>query len=159
VTSAIEGFVCAGFTNEGKENAYTAGWLPAGDVEPVDLPDATLADFAGRWASGEEQHIDVSIVDGLLRVEGEATFGASFPERVESGRVNEGGISGDVLPVGNLAAWTDSYDGTTQAWIPGDADYTCTVRLWALPPFLAAADNGFCGGQGVSFTGIYARTD
>lgn len=159
VTSAIEGYVCAAFTNEGKENITTTGWLPADEVEPVTLPAAKPEDFAGHWGSGPEQFITVAVEGGRLLIDGEATFGATFPERVESGRVNEGGISADIVPAGNLAAWTDPNDGTTQPWVAGDADYDCAVRLWALPPFLVAASNQFCGGQGVTFTGVYAPTD
>lgn len=159
VTSVTEGYVCAAFTNEGKENITTAGWLPADEVEPVTLPAARPEDFAGHWASGPEQFITVVVESGRLLIDGEATFGAMVPERVESGRVNEGGISADLVPEGNLAAWTDPNDGTTQPWVAGDADYNCTVRLWALPPFLVAASNQFCGGQGVTFSGVYAPTD
>lgn len=159
VTSVMDGYVCAGFTNEGRENVTTAGWLPVEEVEPVTLPAAAPEDFVGTWGSGEEQDITVTIEDGLLKVSGEATFGAAFPERVKTGRVNVGAIYANVLPEGNVAAWTDPGDGTTEPWQPGGADYTCTTRLWALPPFLVASDNGYCGGQGVSFTGVYAPTE
>jgi len=159
VTSATDGFVCAALSNEGNENITTSGWLPADEVEPVTLPVAKPEDFAGHWASGPEHFIDIAVAGGRLSIDGEATFGAMSPERVESGRVNEGAISAEVAPEGNFAAWTDPDDGTSQPWVAGEADYHCTMRLWALPPFLVAQSNQFCGGQGVTFTGVYAPTE
>ena len=31
--------------------------------------------------------------------------------------------------------------------------------MWALPPFLVVSDNGMCGGNNVTFTGVYALAD
>jgi hypothetical protein len=35
--------------------------------------------------------------------------------------------------------------------------YDCAVRLRQLGPYLFAADNQYCGGANVSFTGLYRR--
>ena len=156
VTSAEGDYLCATFTNDGRETISTYGWLPAADLEPVALPPARLEHFVGHWGSGDEQTIDIAIDGDQLEIEGEATFGAGDPERVERGAVNVGSLSAYVVPEGNLAAWFDGIDGA-EPWEAGEAHHACAVRLWALPPYLVASDNLMCGGQGVTFSGVYAQ--
>jgi hypothetical protein len=155
VTSLAGDYACATFTNDGKENISTTGWLPLAQLEPVEAA-AKEEDFTGSWRTGEEQEIEISVADGTLQISGDATWGASDPQRVANGGVNVGEISAAVTPEGNLAAWTEVGD-VTEAWREGDADYLCAVRMWALPPFLAVSDNGMCGGNNVTFTGVYAQ--
>ena len=160
VTSEQGDYACATFTNDGKENIATNGWLPKADLEPVDLPAARPQDFVGTWRYFDEQEIVVSAGhDGTLSIAGEATYGMHDPQRVASGGVNVGSIAAELKPEGNLAAWTTGDDGEASAWEEGEADYRCAVRLWALPPFLVASDNRMCGGHNVTFTGVYAHAD
>lgn len=156
VTSAEDDYLCASFTSDGRKTTITAGWLPAADLEALELPPAKLEDFAGHWGSGEEQVIDIVVEGDRLAINGDATFGATIPERVESGRVNVGGISASAVPEGNLVAWFDGLDGAEE-WQPGNEHFACAVRIWALPPYIVASDNHMCGGMGVSFSGVYAR--
>ena len=80
VTSEAGDYACATFTNDGKENISTSGWLPKVSLEPVTLPAAGPRDFVGKWRYFDEQSIDITAAkDGTLTISGDASWGMPGP--------------------------------------------------------------------------------
>ncbi len=158
VVTALRGaYACATFTGSAPNFATTTGLLPLSAL--VDTPQAAEGDWTGTWRSGDEQEIDIkAAAGGAIAIEGNATYGASDPERVARGAINVGQISATLTPVNGKAAFSAG-DGDEPA--PYDAnpndDSVCRVRLWRSGPYLIATDNLMCGGLNVTFTGVYGR--
>jgi hypothetical protein len=135
---------CVVFTAPTQAARSTSGWL---DIRSIQVAPAAPepTDWSGTWRCGAEQEVSIRSVAGdAYRVEGQATWGASDPERVKRGGVNSGEVSGIIHPTGAQAEIGTADDATD-----------CHVRLWRLGPYLAVADHGGCGGLNVSFTGVY----
>ncbi len=132
---------CVTITSPTKAANSTTGWIDSSKmaliIEPVGTPD-----WSGDWRSGPEKEVRVSPVsEGTYKVDGNATFGASDPERAARGAVNVGEIAGIIRPVHGKAT------------LEGD----CHVEFWELPPYLLVNDDGKCGGLNVTFDGFYRR--
>jgi hypothetical protein len=156
VGAEIEGFRCAVYL-AGNGQAR-AGWLPAAAL--MLIPSANAPDWRGRWTAGPEQTITITQNDSRAWVlEGDATYGASDPERVRRGGVNMGNFSATVrredVQAGAFISFTDGPDGTL-AYDKGD-DGLCRVALRLVGPWMVVNDNGSCGGHNVSFSGIYRQ--
>ena len=97
--------------------------------------------------------------DALITVDGEATFGAHDPERVQRGAVNTGVFSVAVAAAVGQVAFLVGNDGKPLAYDAQRAkdQVLCGLRLWRSGPYLVVADNLQCGGNGVTFTGVYRR--
>lgn len=142
-------FVCATFVNA--KRTATVGWLPAAAIEPVTAAPATEPSaFVGRW---ERAYASIRIVPGKggrLSISGDATYPTA------GGSVNLGEIAADAAPKDGEAYFATAADGKTVP--PAKADqYDCVVRFRRLGPYLVAADNMFCGGHNVTFTGVYTK--
>lgn len=162
VTAAAGDYACATFTGPGPKAVSTSGLLPrarlgVSQAARVNAPAA----WAGTWRSGDEQTITIkSKRDGGIAVNGDATFGASDPDRVKRGAINVGNIAAEVSIAEGVAAFAMDDDGATKPFdlkLPADSD-VCRVKLWRLGPYLVAADNLRCGGLNVTFTGVYRKT-
>lgn len=156
VSTVGKGFVCGEFVNA--KGLVRAGWLPASAVTLApDAPAAGQADWIGRWTGGPEQSLTIekSSQPGLIKIKGNATYGALDPDRVKRGAVNVGEIEGTVKPEGSSLAFTMG-DSATLPYAKGD-EFDCRVRMRLLGPFLLVEDNRNCGGMNVSFTGAYRR--
>lgn len=155
VVTRTEGpYACASYRSP--RGSATDGWLPlaALDLAPVP-PSPKPSDWAGKWMRFEAS-LQLKPKGAEIEVNGDATWGAGDPERVRRGGVNIGEISGRARPRGNVLAVGDGYDGVKP---PGErkdiAD--CVARLQIFGRYLVVEDNGACGGNNVSFTGVYVR--
>lgn len=159
------GYACAAYTGKSPKFAASSGFLPADTL--VNGPAAADADWLGAWRSGDEQEIDIKTgKGGALTVEGNATWGGHDPARVANGGINAGQFRVILTPQGTKAAFSlgdsassldDDYGQAEPYDKDKDDDTICRIRLWRLGPYLVAADNMDCGGQNVTFTGVYAR--
>lgn len=123
------------------------GWIESGGLRPVPPAPLKAADWLGGWRVWDAE-IDIAAGprSGTLHLGGNATYGARDPERVKRGAVNTGGFDADIpMPQRDRAGVVDSgYEG-------------CRVAMRLLPPYLVVADNGRCGGAGVTFEGVYRK--
>jgi hypothetical protein len=148
-----ESFVCA--TYRSQRGAVTEGWLPFAALEAVDVSvPPRVSAWAGRWVRDEEARITLTPRADVIAIDGVATSGATDPARVQQGAVNTGVLEGSVEPQGNMLALGEGYDGTR----PPAAGSDCVARLRLFARYLVAEDNNTCGGNNVSFTGVYVRS-
>jgi hypothetical protein len=153
-------FVCVSYVSPNAKKvkgqfAETAGFLPASQLlEPsTALPKAEA--WLGKWSRSAEGEITISAgAGGKLKIDGEALWGSLDPGRVARGGVNSGVLEGETAPKGTMLALGENYDGTKPL---GDDRSDCRARLRLLGRYLAVEDNGGCGGNNVSFTGLYVR--
>lgn len=158
VTGTHDGYACATFTGRGPHAAVTSGWLPLAAL--ASAPHALARGWIGDWRSGPEQDIVISRAPaGRIALEGEATFGGQDPARVQRGAVNTGAFAATVAPAGRRLGFMIGQNGKPRAFDArrAKAQMLCALRFWRLGPYLVAADNLKCGGNGVTFTGIYRR--
>ncbi|MET0529192.1 MAG: hypothetical protein ABW003_12805 [Microvirga sp.] len=151
-------FVCASYA--GKHGRITDGWLRRSAISIVqDQPDVSVKDWIGRWQSGPEQRIVIEQVDkaGVLAIKGDATWGASDPERVKRGAVNIGSLEAETKAEGATLSFGMGENGTLPFDQADEAD--CKVRMQRLGPYLLVKDNNNCGGMNVSFTSVYRRAN
>jgi hypothetical protein len=134
------GFTCVSFQSPTATTMrWTSGWLPTAALTPVARRTGTRdADWLGTWRHPGGPITITRAPDGRLHVEG----GISVPT---ARNFHTGDFAADVTPR------DDRLDVVDQ----GDAG--CRVRLERFGPSLAVADNGGCGGAGVSFLGLYRR--
>jgi hypothetical protein len=156
VGASTGGFVCASFVSS--KGLETAGWLPAAAVTGLPAPaHARSDDWLGTWQGNVEQKITIrpGKAKGKLAIAGDATFGATDPERVKRGGVNVGELAAEAAPRDGALAFTMVENGT-KPYDQGD-QYDCRVRMRRFAAYLLVEDNHMCGGNNVSFTGTYRR--
>ena len=137
------GFVCAFFPGR---NGGNAGYVRQDEIapEPVDRNPA-LSAWSGTWADGDDT-ITLRPRGAQLAANGNAYWPSANPSLKERpGGPNLGEMSGTASPKGNTVAFS------------GKDPNDCRVQLTLLPPFLLAADNMNCGGNNVTFTGVYRK--
>jgi hypothetical protein len=148
-------FVCASYVS--LKGAVTDGWLPRSAVSLVrERPILLPGGWIGTWRSGPEQTIVIEAGgQGKLKIKGDASWGASDPERVNRGAFNIGSLEGDAAVDGGSLSFGMGENGT----LPYDKadEYDCRIQMRRLGSYLLAKDNGMCGGHNVTFTGIYRR--
>lgn len=169
ITATRAGLSCVAYADA--KGGGRLGWMASAAITAFDAPTQPLAAWQGQWRA-PEQRIDIGPAPrtGHLRVIGDATWGASDPERVARGGVNVGDIAGDVVPVDGRAGFAiggpDAKGvavkgslGEDVISIPYEAggENDCRVALRLLGPYLLAKDNNLCGGMNVSFSGVYGR--
>ena len=139
--------VYAAYTDGG--GTATIGWLPKASVARIAVPKQTIAAWIGSW-NYDYTTIDITrgLGPGRLKAIGMAVWGMHDPERVRRGGINTGDFEGEATLTGDRIRF-----GPTS----GSEDSDCRVSLRLIGPYLAAADNGNCGGANVSFTGVYRR--
>jgi hypothetical protein len=152
ITQTTANAVCATYLSP--KGTVFAGWLPLSAIAKEPDPTVTLKDWQGHWKR-VEANITIAVEKDMLRIEGDATWGSGDPERVARGGVNIGDIGGTVKPVNNTLAFTAG-DDKTLPYEAGD-QYSCRAKMRLLPPYLLVSDNMMCGGNNVSFNGVYSR--
>jgi hypothetical protein len=164
VTGTAGEYACATFAGPAPAARSTSGWLPrAALVAPsatIEANAGSAGDWLGDWRSGPEQQIRIARAAGdRIALDGDATWGASNPDRVKRGGVNTGEFSATVALAGGHLAFLVGDAGNP---LPYDAqraknETLCGLRLWRTGPYLVVADNLQCGGNNVTFTGVYRR--
>lgn len=151
------GFVCASFVS--RKGLETAGWLATNSLKglPPPAPAAGPAAWVGVWQGNIEQRITIrrEAAKDMLSISGEATFGATDPDRVARGGVNSGEIAADVAPQNGALAFAMAGEATKPYGQGGEDD--CRIRMRRFADYLLVEDNRMCGGNNVSFTGTYRR--
>lgn len=149
-------FVCATYVSA--KGRVSDGWLPRSAVTPVqDLPAIQKSDWLGTWRSGPEQEIAIDAIGSSdkLTIKGDASWGASDPERVKRGAVHVGELEGEVAATGADLSFGMGENGTLPYSEADEVD--CKVQMRRLGSYLLAKDNHMCGGVNVSFSGVYRR--
>ncbi len=157
----MDGFVCAHFIAPNVRSVKgqfreTIGFVPLSELKEIRRSTVSAADWQGTWSRSAEAEIRIEPdVGGKLKVQGSATYGALDPERARRGAVNIGELEGTVgAPRTTMIAIGEGWDGSTPL---GDDRSECRARLRLFAPYLVVEDNGGCGGNNVSFTGVYIR--
>jgi hypothetical protein len=146
-------FVCATYVDA--KGGEWSGWLPAEAVALDSAAPVTPSGWIGTWSRTEAEIRVKAGKDGALRIEGDATYGATDPARVKRGGVNVGEISADVIPASGQLSFAMGEDATLLA-DKGD-EFSCRVWMQRIGPWLAVDDNRHCGGFNVTFRGVYIR--
>ena len=140
------GHICATFV--GMPGNSTTGWLPEAALDVITaVPD----DWTGQWHRIEAD-IAITPAGSALHVQGDATWGAMSPERVQRGGVHIGELNGTMAPLDGVLAFT--MGDKTLPYGKGD-ETDCRITMILRGPYLVARDNTNCGGQNVTFTGVF----
>jgi hypothetical protein len=133
----------------------TNGYLPQGALQAVPVPAAQLTDWQGKWTRSAEAEITITVEAGKVKLAGQATYGAHDAGRVARGAINIGELEGEGFLKGNLMAVGEDYTDPTKPL--GNDRSECRAKLHLFGRYLLVEDSGGCGGNNVSFTGIYVR--
>ena len=136
-------YVCAFFPNRG---GGSAGWMRRDRLaaQPVDAA-PPLSAWVGKWRNFDDT-IALKARGAMLEASGDAYWpSANPPLSLRPGGPNTGDFSGVAKPSGARVVFADK-----------DPD-GCKVTLDRVGPWLVAADNNNCGGNNVTFTGVYTR--
>ncbi len=161
VGPAMEDFVCAHFIAPNVRSVKgrfreTIGFVPLSELKEIRRSTTAASDWQGTWSRSAEAEIRIDPdAGGKLKIQGSATYGALDPARARRGAVNVGELEGIVGPPRtNMIAIGEGWDGSKPL---GDDRSECRARLRLFAPYLVVEDNGGCGGNNVSFTGVYMR--
>ena len=138
-------FTCVSYQSPlAKKQIWANGWLPSAALTPVaPMPSPKTPDWIGNWYHPGGS-IEIRSGDGgKLQVQG----GMTLPTARD---FHNGDFKAQVAPQNDTIAFAD--DGSNY----GEG---CQVRMQRIGPWLAVVDNSGCGGAGVSFTGLYRRTN
>src|SRR5258708_7201697 len=138
-------FTCVSYQSPlAKKQIWANGWLPSAALTPVaPMPSPKTPDWIGNWYHPGGS-IEIRSGDGgKLQVQGGMTL-------LTARDFHNGDFKAQVAPQNDTIAFAD--DGSNY----GEG---CQVRMQRIGPWLAVVDNSGCGGAGVSFTGLYRRTN
>jgi len=160
----LNGFVCA--TYLGPRRRMSLGWLPANSVsrKPPDRS-RKVEDWLGKWRfrvdapryrAGLITITKAASSRDALHIDGNAGYAHDYAAALR-GSVNVGEILADVGPAGAALAFTQGDDGMALPYDhPGD-EWSCRIQIRLLGPYLLVNDNWKCGGNNVTFWGVYRR--
>lgn len=147
---------CATFVD--KKGRATSGIIKGNAVQPVPGAEQASKSAFGGWWVREEADIRIDETSDGFAFDGNATYGAKDPGRVARGAVNSGNFSFVFAPSGNrLSVGISGADGAAAVAKAKADPLDCQLDMIALGPYLAVSDNRHCGGNNVSFTGIYRK--
>ena len=147
-------FACATYVSA--RGTETTGLLPREAIRPVTPEAVASAKWDGEWRRTEAK-IVLKTRGDVVKVSGNATYGAEDPERVKRGAVNSGELDGEAKPRGNTLAIGYDPDKSAELPTPEAAKDSCAARLSLYGRYLVVEDNLGCGGMNVSFSGVYVR--
>jgi hypothetical protein len=152
-----EPYFCARFKSQ--SFVETIGYLPRAALEIVPLEHPSIQKWNGTWRRDSEAEIVLKAGGDEVTVSGNATWGASDPQRVKRGAVNTGELDGSFRPRGQVLAI--GYDPARSGSPPTDdtAADICAAKIELYDRYLLVEDNGKCGGLNVSFNGLYVRAN
>lgn len=161
VGPGMDDFACATYISPQMRRVQgkfrdTIGFVPLAELREVPVLPASPSDWSGHWFRSAEAEIRIEPdASGGMKIAGQATYGAHDPERAQRGAVHIGDLEGVAsAPRPNMIAIGEGYDGSQP---PGGDRSECRARLRLFGHYLVVEDNGGCGGNNVSFTGIYVR--
>jgi hypothetical protein len=136
-------YVCAFFPNR---VGGSAGWVQRARLSLLPVPAAPpIGAWTGHWANGDDT-IALTAKAGALTADGSAWWPSAHPSSSQfPGGPNTGDLGGTARPNGAAVVFTDNDPSG------------CTATLTLVGTLLVVADNGGCGGQNVSFSGVYQR--
>jgi hypothetical protein len=137
------GYVCAFFPNRG---GGSAGWVQRTRLQALPVEGSPpLSAWAGHWSNGDDT-INLTVEGGALVADGNAYWPSAHPSLSQfPGGPNLGDLSGTARPSGARLVFADP---DPQA---------CAATLTLVGGLVVVSDNGACGGQNVSFSGVYSR--
>jgi hypothetical protein len=128
------GFVCAHFSNGRSE---LSGWIPADRAQEIPPATPPVSAWTGTWRLRENE-IRLQATGDRVHGEGDAVWQGPNPNQVH------GNFSADAIPADNHLRFVADAP-------PGE----CRLSLTLLADLLAVTDNQGCGGQNVTFSGLY----
>lgn len=141
VARNLKGFACSWYISA--KGTSTTGWIKSSMLE---LTEADQKPKLSAWL-GEWKYADNSIsltqnkLPGTLNVTGEA-FWKGLGDNIHIGELD--GLS---EPKGNLLKFGEN----------ATDEYACKATIHLVGSFLVVADNMYCGGANVTFTGVYRK--
>lgn len=152
IGSMLGDFTCISYQSPtATKQIWANGWLPSASLTPVApmlFPKRT--DWIGVW---RHPGGTVAITQGegeTLRIEGEMIVPGALD-------VHTGSIKARVTPLKDKITFVE--DGSIPFDDKDALQGECRVLMQRINTWLMIADNGGCGGAGVSFTGLYRRKD
>jgi hypothetical protein len=132
-------YICVFFNSK---RGGSAGYVKSSEILPQSAPPLPpISRWTGTWHNGDNT-IDLRPRgDDMIVASGDAYW---WPAN-RSGGPNYGEMGGAAIVRGNTVTFS------------ANGDDSCRVTATLVPPFLVVADNLLCGGQNVSFTGVYRR--
>lgn len=130
------GFVCAFFPNK---VGGTAGWVPSSQLQSIPVMAASLSDWAGKWADGDDD-ITIAVKGKSLDASGTAIWHGLNND------IHDGEFSAVAGPRGNHVTFSQ-----------GPHQYDCQVHAVLVGSYLVVSDNRNCGGVNVNFDGVYRK--
>lgn len=137
---------------DGKMTSGVLDTSALGNTNVFELLDTP--NIVGEWRRDNTASIEIQRYDGLfLVIHGEA---ALPPPSTRTGTIEGPAFIGGV---GDVAGYsTRHYAGDKLPTAASEAnDDACNVRFRSTGYYLLVDDNDRCGGQGVSFTGVYVK--
>jgi hypothetical protein len=139
-------FLCAFYPNKG---GGSAGWVPQERLQEIAFSkQPMLSQWAGTWKDGDNM-IRIEIHGAALRASGEAYWPSKRPSAQFPGGPNLGEMEGIATPQRNTVTFEDKSGGYSSD--------TCRVSASLVRDVLVVKDNQMCGGENVSFSGVYRR--
>jgi len=164
VSRSWNGFLCAAFLGSSRRMAL--GWLPADAVaRRRGGREVRFEDWVGNWqfdlrapryrAQGFTITKSAS-KPGMLRIEGNANYADDHAAALK-GYVNTANIAGEVVPTGAVLEFDAGDEDDPVPNERGGEGGSCRIQMRLLGRYLLAKDDWRCGGQNVTFWGIYRR--
>lgn len=142
VSRVYKGFACSWYF--GKTGSETTGWIKASDLDiATPIAKTPIRAWLGNWGYGDNSiTLTENKLPQTLNVSGEA-FWKGLGDNIHFGE-----LDGLAAPKGNVLKF-------------GEADtdeYACKATMHLVGGYLIVADNRYCGGANVTFTGVYRKT-
>ncbi|WP_322051702.1 hypothetical protein [Paraburkholderia bannensis] len=146
VSKRRNGFRCAFYPNKG---GGSAGWVTDDRIEEIAVDQApALRQWTGTWMDGDNK-IVLGMRGKALHATGEAYWPSKQPSAHFPGGPNLGDLEAVATPAQN-----------TVKFVEGSGDSSsdvCRVSASLVGAWLVVGDNQMCGGENVSFSGVYRR--
>lgn len=143
ITTIKENWLCA-YYQASPQRPLVRGFVEISKLNLPASPQIKASDWIGEWNSPKSDGkvlINMGKKEGTLQIDGEAYFQASDWDRHDGEFSWEGTGNAPTIVVSDQSHGNDR----------------CEVKLFLLANKLLARDNGQCGGQNVSFTGLYFK--
>jgi hypothetical protein len=160
------GFLCT--VSYGAKGEEIVGWFPQTALhERAPMAKPTAKDWIGAWKSladtpgfvkPGDQRAKITIKSGAggrLTLEGEKTYVVNDKDAPRSGAIR----SDQLEPGPAVLAFVTGEEGESAKKTFEEAEEAgeCAVRMTRVDRYLFVEDDNYCGGMGITFTGLYRR--